>query len=85
MEIQIDVPDNTSGAWAVETFEITESAATFENFKHACKPGQSSRWVKPGTFKRLMKNGNVIMSNTRAEIQDHTTFIIMAKKKEGMY
>jgi hypothetical protein len=79
MEIQVDVPDNQSGAWSVQTFTISEEAARFENMRMSFTPGMASRSLEPGTYKRLCRNGHVVMSNTRSEINDHRHFIRLAK------
>ena len=76
MDISIDVPNGISGNWTVEDFEISEEAAQFENMRAAIRGG---RCVKPGKFKRLMRNRQCIMSNTPAEISDHVRFIFRAK------
>lgn len=78
MEININVPNGHIGYWKVEDFEITEEAARFENMRAAFKPG--SRYVKAGKFKRLMRQNQVIISNTPSEISDHRNFIRQAKK-----
>lgn len=76
MNIEIDVPNNTSGNWKVEDFEITKQGADFENMRASFHGG---RYVKEGTFKRLMRGGTVVMSNTPSEIRDHQYFIMTAK------
>ncbi|NOR27531.1 MAG: hypothetical protein GQ540_03265 [Lutibacter sp.] len=78
MDIQINVPNGKSGDWIVESFEISEEDAKFNNMRAMFSPGQ--RIVKPGIFKRLMRNSTVVMSNTPAEISDHLSFIYKAKK-----
>lgn len=81
MRIQVDVPDGKSGAWEVSTFEVSEADARFENIRTAFKPG--CRTISPGKYKRLTRNGNVIMSNTPAEISDHLMFMFKAKVDGG--
>jgi len=78
MQIDIDVPNGESGHWKVEDFEISEDSAKFENMRASFQPG--GRYVKPGKFKRLMRGGTVVMSNTPAEISDHRQFICIAKR-----
>jgi len=78
MKIEIDVPDGVSGDWKVETFEITEEKAKFENMRASFSPGGASRWVEAGVYKKLTRKGQCIMSNTRAEIDDHMDFISRA-------
>ncbi len=78
MKINIDVPDGKSGIWEVSTFEVTQKDATFANMRAYFAPG--ARIIHPGTYKKLTKNGHIIMSNTPAEIQDHLEFIRIAKQ-----
>jgi len=78
MKIDINIPNGNSGNWTVEDFEITEDDAKLYNIRASFHMG--SRYVKPGKFKRLMRNGTAIMSNTPAEIEDHHEFIREAKK-----
>lgn len=81
MEISIEVQNGVSGRWKVEDFEISEQDAKIENMRAIFQPGY--RTVKPGKFKRLMRNNQVIMSNTPAEISDHIRFICYSKRKGG--
>jgi phospholipid N-methyltransferase len=78
MDIAINVSNGVSGEWRVEDFEITEAGAKFENMRAAFHPG--GRYVKAGVYKRLMRGGVVVMSNTPSEISDHMYFINTAKK-----
>jgi len=78
MNIDISVPNGESGRWRVEDFEISEDAACIENMRASFRPG--ARYVEPGVFKRLMRDGSVIMSNTPAEISDHRQFIRIAQR-----
>jgi hypothetical protein len=75
MEIRVDVPDGKSGDWSVESFTISEKDIALENMKMSFQPGMGGRILKPGTYKRLCRNGKCIMSNTHAEIGDHFEFI----------
>jgi hypothetical protein len=77
MDIDVDVPNGSSGIWKVEGFEISEDDARFANMRASFSPG--ARHVKPGRFKRLMRGRVVVMSNTPAEIRDHSFFIRRAK------
>jgi spermidine synthase len=78
MNIDIDVKDGKSGVWEVKTFEISEDEAKMFNlrslFQHGC------REIKAGSYKKLTRNGKIIMSNTPAEIRDHSLFIHYAKQ-----
>jgi 16S rRNA A1518/A1519 N6-dimethyltransferase RsmA/KsgA/DIM1 with predicted DNA glycosylase/AP lyase activity len=77
MKIDVDIPDGKSGNWSVETFTITEEEAKFNNMRSLFS--SSTRYVHPGTYKRLKINNDVMMSNTPAEIDDCCHFINIAK------
>jgi len=78
MRIDIDVPDGEKGNWKVETFTVTDSDLRLFNARAAFQGG--GRNMSPGTYKKLTRNGRTIMSNTSAEIRDHTPFINKAKQ-----
>ncbi len=82
MKITVDVPDGTSGAWKVETFEVSKSEAEFFNIRAMYSGSGMGRCIRPGEYKRLMRNRDVIMSNTPSEISDHVDFIIRAKQSK---
>ncbi len=81
MKIDIKVPNGKRGNVVIEDFEVTESAAKFENmraiFNSCCRP------IDAGKYKRLMIDGHIMMSNTPAEISDHLNFIHMALQRGG--
>lgn len=64
----VDVPEGESGSWKVERFEISGAELSLFNLRASIKGG---RFVKAGTFTRLMRDGEVIMSDTDAEKTDH--------------
>lgn len=76
MKIDVTVPDGVSGNWSVQTFTISEADAKFENMRASFHPG--SRYVYPGTYKRLMRGNKCIMSNTHSEISDCFSFLLKA-------
>lgn len=82
MDIEINVPDGKSGAWEVSTFEVTEDEIKIFNIRAMFQPG--GRIMKVGTFKQLTRNGQIIMSNTPAEIRDHAHFIFTAKRNKNI-
>ena len=73
-----EIPEGESGDWKVEIFEVSEREAKIFNIRMAFKPGMSHRLINPGTYKRLVCDGNVVMSNTPAEIYDNLEFIRIA-------
>ncbi len=82
MDIEINIPDNKINNWEISTFEVSEQDADFHNMRAMFKPG--SRTIKSGKYKRLTHNGQIIMSNTSAEISDHLSFIFRAKKSKNV-
>ena len=79
-QYKVDVPENRIGDWAVERFEITEEGAKLFNLR-ASLHGLGYRFVIPGTYSSLTYRGHLVMSDTRAEIQDHLGIIGRAKGK----
>ena len=75
MSIEIDVPDGKSGDWEVSTFVVKE-----QEFSQRISMMKYNRGVPAGTYKRLTRNGQVIMSNTPDEISDFRCFV---RKAEG--
>jgi len=82
MQIPIYVPDGTSGKWEISTFTILENDTAFKiyNLRETFKG--THRYILPGTYKKLTKDGHVIMSNTPAEIEDHIIFFNNAKNSK---
>jgi hypothetical protein len=69
----MEIPDGESGPWKVSTFEVTEDDIRIENLRAMFKPG--CRTMKASKYKRLTRNGFVVMSNTPAEIADYRHFV----------
>jgi hypothetical protein len=78
MKINVSIPDSKSGDWSIDSFEITEKDSEFENMRSLFSSGPSTNY-EPGKYKRLSRNGHVIMSNTPDEIRGHLGFIRFAK------
>ena len=74
MKIDIDVPDGESGDWRVESFEVTEQEARMANIR-AWRPLER---IYSGRYKRLMRGGTVVMSNTPMEISTNRPIISRA-------
>ena len=78
MEIQINVSDGKMNKWEVSTFEVTKEDLAITNIRALLHPG--GRTINPGKYKRLTRNGHLVMSNTQAEIRDLFEFIYKAKQ-----
>jgi len=81
MNISINVPDGVSGNWEVKTFNVSDDEARLHNMRASFQGG--GRHIKAGDYKKLTRSGSVIMSNTPAEIRDHSAFICTAKRIGG--
>lgn len=76
---KVTVPEGCRGEWRVERFEITEEQAKFENLRSMFKPGNGGRSYKAGVYTRLMRGDTVVMSDTPAEMFDHSFFVHQAR------
>lgn len=74
ISIEVDVPCGVSGDWRVEEFSVSDFDSRMSYIRSA------RRGVPSGDYKRLMRGGMVVMSNTKAEIIDHLEFIRQAKE-----
>lgn len=70
MKIDINVPDGVSGIWTVETFIVPEN-----DLSQKISMFKTGRHVPAGTYKRLMRGGTCVMSNTPDEINDFMRFV----------
>lgn len=75
MRINVTVPDGACGVWAVETFTVDKHEAAMSRIRAMQHPLEL---IEEGTYKRLVRNGNTIMSNTPMEIRTHSYFIACA-------
>lgn len=78
--MNITVPDGVSGNWTIETYTISKKEADFENMRSMFSFSGLCRGIKAGTYKRLSRGKTVVMSNTPAEIRDHSYFVRRAKE-----
>lgn len=70
--MEIVVPDGCSGGWRVETFEVSETDSAFTRMRAMMHPGE---YVPAGTYKRLMRGREVVMSNTPMEVATNQPII----------
>jgi spermidine synthase len=73
MKIEINIPDGVSGDYKIETFHVKK-----DDFSQKISLFKTGRGVPEGTYKRLMRNGDVVMSNTPDEIRDFSYFLRQA-------
>jgi len=75
-KIEITVPDGTSNEWSVQSFTVEP-----DDFSQRIAMMKTGRGVPAGNYKRLMRNGTCVMSNTPDEIRDFYGFVRYAKGK----
>lgn len=69
MNVEINIPDGTSGDWEIETKIVTKGDAKLSLLRGIISG--SGRYSPAGTYKGLLYKGDVVMSNTPDEISDH--------------
>jgi hypothetical protein len=74
MKIEITVPDGVSGNCEVQTFIVPENDLS-QQFSLL----SSGRGVPAGTYKKLIIDGECVMSNTPDEIRDFRKFVYEAR------
>lgn len=67
----VDISEGTSGHWRVERFTVSQEDVRLHNMRCMFQPGMGARTMDAGTYTRLMRGREVIMSDTRAEKRDH--------------
>lgn len=60
--------------WHIETFTVSEEDAKISMMRATFSFSSSRRYVPPGTYRRLIRNGQVIMSDTPDELRDLREF-----------
>jgi hypothetical protein len=78
-KIKVDVPEGQSGPWKIERFTVSDEDILVHNVRCSFKAGMGNRVMTAGTYTKLTRNGRTIMSDTPAEINDHTYFLHRAK------
>ena len=78
-DIRVDVPEGERGPWKVERFTVTEDDIKLHNIRCSFAFGMRGREMEAGTYTKLTRNGAIIMSDTVAEIGDHSYFVRRAK------
>ena len=76
MKIEINVPDGISGEWKVESFVVSKQDSDFMKIRSIFQNGRGS--LSEGKYKRLKRNGTVVMSNVPDEINDCLDFLYKA-------
>ena len=74
---KVDVPEGESGNWQVARFEVTKKDAELHNLRESFRNG---RFISPGTYTRLTRNGYLVMSDTPAELRDHSKVVRVTRQ-----
>jgi hypothetical protein len=74
-DVRVDVPEGKSGVWSVEKFTVSEADSDLFNLRASFSFGGGGRPILPGEYTKLTRNGSTIMSDTPAEIADHSYFV----------
>lgn len=77
---KVTVPEGRAGAWRVERFTVTKEQADLDCIRSMFSGGgmRRGRSVPEGDYTRLMRGGEVIMSDTPAEMRDHYDAVLAA-------
>jgi len=63
---KVNFPEKSQGAWKIDHFTVT--GKEFQSFNRG-------RYVLPGTYTRLTRNGQLVMSDTPDEMRDHLPIV----------
>lgn len=80
MEIDLELKEGTCGDWKLSKFSVSPREAQLHLVRCLIK-GCLDRKIEVGTYWKLSHNGEVIMTNTPAEVKDHIQFIRKARGK----
>ncbi len=72
--MRCEIPQGKSGDWEVKKFSVGEEQSEWTRIK------EGSRYVTAGRYTGLYRRGQVIMSDTPAEIRDHLSPVREAKR-----
>jgi hypothetical protein len=77
MKVKCNIPNGKSGDYRVESFTISEKEADSFNLRQLFS--MENRPVTAGHYKRLKRNGTIVMSNTDAECWEFYHFVRVAE------
>jgi hypothetical protein len=79
MKYKSDVPEGVSGEWKVQKFTVSIQDEAFQKMRAMWSSSDRGRYVPAGTYTRLVRDKEVIMSDTPDEINDQRYAIYEAK------
>lgn len=74
MIAKVNIPEGTCGRWKVEKFVVDPESLSYK----LAALRDRGRLPSPGTYTRLVRGNDVIMSDTPAEMADHRHFVQIA-------
>lgn len=66
---KVTVPVGSKGPWTIERFSLTEDESKFSSIRFG------ARCIPAGEYTRLMRGDAIVMSDTPAEMRDHSSFV----------
>lgn len=78
MRIDLNLQEGVSGRWRLSKFSVTEDEAR-NHLLRCLLNGKPERSIEAGTYWKLTCDGEIVMTNTPAEVGDHLDFIRRAK------
>lgn len=71
--LKVRIPEGKAGAWSVKRFKVSLKQA------HRWNVGCKGRRIIPGEYTGLYHNGEIIMSDTPSEMDDHKAALVAAR------
>lgn len=76
-QFKVDIPTGTSGEWSVDKFSTNgQDLESIRVGVTAAITGTMYRTIRPGTYTRLSRGYETIMSDTHAEIIEHMSIFL---------
>lgn len=80
---KVTIPCGENEKFIIKHYTVTEEEARFENMRASFSFGGRGREVDPGTYTVMYdkrgRGNNIVMSDTPAEMRDHSYFVYQAK------
>lgn len=74
----VTIPEGASGEWAVQRYTVTDRDVGLYNLR-LIRDHQYRRILPPGTYTRLKRGSNIVMSDTPAESHEHARLLHRAQ------
>lgn len=73
---KVSVPEGQSGKWKIVKFTVEDSGAKLHNMLEVIH--ETRRYIYPGDYTQLLRDNEIIMSDTYSEINEQRHFFIKA-------